>query len=249
MMKSVITLFLMGVSWGLFGQIQLHSHNDYAQKKPLYGALEASAQSIEIDVILKDTVLYVAHEAQSIDPEKTLNSLYLGPLTHLISENDPRIKNLQLLIDVKTEAYASLSALIQALKPLEQVSFPTVENGIRFVISGNRPTPNDYHKYPPHIFFDCQDIDQTPQTSWNKVAMISQSFRRFSTWDGTSVLNNEESKRLEAFIMQAKVFEKPVRLWALPDTPTAWQWSIEAGLDFINTDQPLEAQAFLERLK
>ena len=245
-MKSVAVLFLIGYSCSLLGQLQVHSHNDYAQEKPLYGALEAYAQSIEIDVILKDTVLYVAHEVQSIAPNKTLNTLYLDPLIQLISENDPRIENLQLLIDVKTEAYASLNAIIKALTPLERLSYPAVEDGLRFVISGNRPAPADYRNYPSHILFDCQEIDQTPESSWSKIAMISKSFRRFSNWDGSSDLANEENERIKAFIKKAKTFKKPVRLWAVPDSPKAWQWSRAVGLDYINTDQPKEVRAFFE---
>lgn len=245
-MKSIAVLFLIGYSCTLLGQIQVHSHNDYAQEKPLYGALEAHANSIEIDVVLKDTVLFVAHEVQSTAPNKTLNTLYLDPLIQLISENDPRIKNLQLLIDVKTEAYTSLNAIINALTPFERLSYPTTEDGLRFVISGNRPAPTDYPNYPSHILFDCQEIDKTPETSWNKVAIISQSIRRFSNWDDSSYLTNEENDRIKAFIKKAKTFKKPVRLWAVPDTPKAWQWSRAIGLDFINTDHPKEVRAFLE---
>jgi len=245
-MKSVAVLFLIGYSCSLLGQLKVHSHNDYAQEKPLYGALEAYAQSIEIDVILKDKVLYVAHEVQSISPNKTLNTLYIDPLIQLISENDPRIENLHLLIDIKTEAYASLNAIIEALTPLERLSYPAIEDGLRFVISGNRPAPKDYRTYPSHILFDCQEIDKTPESSWSKVAMISQSFRQFSNWNGSSDLTDEEIERIKSFIIKAKTFEKPVRLWAVPDTPKAWQWSRAVGLDFINTDQPKEVRAFLE---
>ena len=79
--------------------------------------------------------------------------------------------------------------------------------------------------------------------------MISQSFRRFSNWDGNSDLYDKEKERIKAFIKKAKTFEKPVRLWAVPDTPKAWQWSKAVGLDFINTDQPKEVRVFLEALK
>jgi len=245
-MKSVVVLLLIGYSCSLLGQIQVHSHNDYAQEEPLFGALDAHVKSIELDVILKASILYVAHEAQSIAPKKTLNVLYLDPLIQLISENDPRIKNIQLLIDVKSEAYASLNAILKALTSLERLSYPTIEDGFRFVISGNRPAPADYSNYPSHIFFDCQEIDQTPESSWCKIAMISKSFRRFSNWDGSSDLANEENERIKAFIKKAKTFQKPVRLWAVPDSPKAWQWSRAVGLDFINTDQPKEVRAFFE---
>lgn len=121
-----------------------------------------------------------------------------------------------------------------------------MDNGIRLVISGNRPSPKDYLNYPNYLFIDCQEIDHTPIESWSKVAMISQSFRRFSNWNGEAALTKGEHERLTSFINKAKTFDKPVRLWAVPDTPKAWNWSIESGLDYINTDQPLRVREFLE---
>lgn len=245
-MKRFVLVVFIGFTWGALAQIGIHSHNDYAQPKPLFGALEAHASSIEVDVILKDSILYVAHEFESIDSTKTLQSAYLGPLLQLVLDDDPRFTNLYLLIDIKTEAYQSLEAVIGATEAILPFTYPSMDNGIRLVISGNRPSPKDYLNYPDYLFFDCQEIDQTPIESWSKVAMISQSFRRFSNWNGEAALSKYEHERLTSFINRAKTFGKPVRLWAVPDTPKAWNWSIESGLDYINTDQPLRVREFLE---
>ena len=245
-MKSVLFLLFLGFSLGLTAQVSIHSHNDYVQQNPLYGALEAGASSIEIDIVYKDSTLFVAHELQSIKQELTLESLYLEPLRLLTLNKDSRLEGLYVLIDIKTEAYESLKAIVEALKELEPFSFPIQEKGLHFVISGNRPFPKDYTKYPPHIFFDCQEIDETPALAWSKVAMISQSFRRYSSWRGDTTITPEDHQQLALFIEKAKTFKKPVRLWAVPDTPLAWRWSIEAGLDYINTDQPIRVSEFLE---
>ena len=236
----------MGYTWGVLAQIGIHSHNDYAQPKPLHGALEAKASSIEVDVLLKDSILYVAHEFESIDSTKTLQSTYIEPLLQLVLDEDPRVRNLYLLIDIKTEAYQSLEAVIEAVEVLAPFTYPSIKNGIHLVISGNRPSPKDYLNYPVHISFDCQEIDLTPIASWPKVTMISLSFRRFSNWNGETVLTKDEGERLTSFIKRAKTFLKPVRLWAVPDTPKAWNWSIESGLDYINTDQPQKVREFLD---
>lgn len=245
-MKRFILVVFIGFTWGALAQIGIHSHNDYAQPKPLFGALEANASSIEVDVILKDSILYVAHEFESIDSTKTLQSAYLEPLLQLVLDEDPRVKNLYLLIDIKTEAYQSLEAVIGVAEAILPFTYPFMDNGIRLVISGNRPSPKDYLNYPNYLFIDCQEIDHTPIESWSKVAMISQSFRRFSNWNGEAALTKGEHERLTSFINKAKTFDKPVRLWAVPDTPKAWNWSIESGLDYINTDQPLRVREFLE---
>lgn len=244
-MKSLSFILFLALSWGLTAQISVHSHNDYAQQNPLYGALEAGASSIEIDVLFKDSILYVAHELQSIKQELTLESLYLDPLRLLALNEDSRLEDLYVLIDIKTEAYESLKAVVEALKELESFSFPKQEKGLHFVISGNRPSPDDYTDYPSHIFFDCQEIDQTSELAWSRVAMISQSFRRYSGWRGDAPIASDDQSQLALFIKKAKTFKKPVRLWAVPDTPLAWKWSIEAGLDYINTDQPKKVGEFL----
>jgi alkaline phosphatase len=245
-MKSLLFLLFLGFTLGLTGQVRIHSHNDYAQQNPLYGALDAGASSIEIDIIYKDSTLFVAHELQSIKQELTLKSLYLDPLRLLTLNEDSRIEGLYVLIDIKTEAYESLNFIVEALKDLKPFSFPNREKGLHFVISGNRPSPDDYTNYPPHIFFDCQEIDENSALAWSRVAMISQSFRRYSSWKGDTPITTEDHLQLALFIENAKTFKIPVRLWAVPDTPLAWRWSIEAGLDYINTDQPKRVSQFLE---
>ena len=49
-----------GAKPGRVGML-IHSHNDYAQKRPFWGAYEAGADSIEADVFLVDGELLVAH--------------------------------------------------------------------------------------------------------------------------------------------------------------------------------------------
>ena len=66
-MKRFVLVVFIGFTWGALAQIGIHSHNDYAQPKSLFGALEANASSIEVDVILKDPILYAAHEFESME--------------------------------------------------------------------------------------------------------------------------------------------------------------------------------------
>jgi len=53
----------------------IHSHNDYAQKRPFWGAYEAGADSIEADVFLVDGELLVAHSRKGLKKENTLRRL------------------------------------------------------------------------------------------------------------------------------------------------------------------------------
>jgi hypothetical protein len=57
-----------------------HAHNDYEHERPLHEALELGFCSVEADVHLVAGSLLVAHDLGDTDPERTLQSLYLGPL-------------------------------------------------------------------------------------------------------------------------------------------------------------------------
>ncbi|WP_229457534.1 hypothetical protein, partial [Nostoc sp. CHAB 5715] len=61
-------------------------------------------------------------------------------------------KPLQFLIDLKTPADPSLTALVRELAPYEKFLAP--KGNVKIVISGNTPKPENFSKYPAYIFFD-----------------------------------------------------------------------------------------------
>lgn len=223
-----------------------HSHNDYEQPKPFYTAYQQGFESIEADIFLKEGELYVAHTKEAIQPARTLSNLYLQPLTQVVVTNNglvyanPNMK-LQLLIDIKTEAYSTLTALVALLK-----KYPTItSNGnITLTISGNRPNETDYGSYPDYIFFDGRPGIQYSAEALKKIAMISTGFSSISTWDGNTLLKAEERSIISDVINKAKQFNKPFRFWGCPDTELAWNTFIQLGVDYINTDRIEELAAF-----
>jgi hypothetical protein len=75
-----------------------HSHNDYKQTVPLFKALAAGCTGVEADIHLpfeaggKD--LPVGHKVRSLRPDRTLQSLYIGPLTKILENmNDNSTAN------------------------------------------------------------------------------------------------------------------------------------------------------------
>ena len=101
------------------GRSLIHSHNDYAQKRPFWGAYEAGADSIEADVFLVDGELLVAHSRKELKKENTLRRLYLEPLREVMRKNGGRArangKPLQLVIDLKSGKPA-LDALLTLIE-------------------------------------------------------------------------------------------------------------------------------------
>ncbi|MFT3846691.1 MAG: alkaline phosphatase family protein [Lacibacter sp.] len=232
----------------LSGQPAKHSHNDYEQTKPFFAAYQQVFESIEADIFLKDGELFVAHNQEDIKTTRKLINLYLQPLVNAITANkgtvyaDPN-KKLQLLIDIKTEASATLATLVTVLK-----KYPAITNNrnITFVISGNRPKEEEYKNYPDYILFDGRPGIQYSETALKKVALISIGFNYFSKWDGNTALTAEERSKLSNVIYEAKKLNKPFRFWGCPDTELAWKEFIQMGVDYINTDRIVALSAFFK---
>lgn len=252
-MKQLVFLVLLFFTNLLFAQQKLdfkvHSHNDYLRNVPFWEAYSVPCQSIEVDVILKGGQLMVGHEVESIQPQNTLDALYLRPIQKAKAMNAGKNPNFQLLIDLKTEAYSTLELLVQQLEPYEALwASPSNLDGVKIVISGSRPQPEDYTNYPDYIYFDYQSQDLDGDLPWDRIAMVSYSFRTVSIWNGKGRM--VEADRQKALDLIGKVHEKdkPIRFWATPDSKTAWKALQDMQVDFINTDQPHLAFEYLSKL-
>lgn len=229
---------------------KLHSHNDYLRNVPFWEALGVGCASIEADVILMDGKLMVAHEKRSIKDGRTLESLYLSPIRQAKELGLIEGFNFHLLIDIKTESYATLDTLMRQLRDYEALLYsPTKSDGLKIIVSGNRPKVEDYGKYPSWIFFDYQSRNIEPSLPLEKIGMVSLSFRQFSVWNGKGRIVEAEKEKLIAFIRQVHNIGKEVRFWATPDTKSAWRAFHDLGVDYINTDMPYEANSYLENLE
>lgn len=225
-------------SFGLLAQTtqKVHSHNDYEQTYPFWLAYTSNAASIEIDVFLKDNKLYVTHQEDEIIPERTIERLYLEPIKKLA--NTGELRELQLLIDLKSEAYTTLADLIRRLE-----KYPSLINNTKLtiVISGNRPLLTDYKNYPNYINFDYQDLDNLEDIPLAKIALVSYNFKKLSSWNGYGRMVSNDLEKVKQAIKKANAVNKPFRFWATPDTKTAWASLANLGVDYINTDKPTEA--------
>ncbi|WP_297335068.1 alkaline phosphatase [Algoriphagus sp.] len=254
-MKKFFVSVISALFWVVGTQAQttqpfrLHSHNDYLQEVPFWAAYSAGASSIEVDVILHRRELMVAHEPESMDSKRTLESLYLDPITEGLENGVISTINFHLLVDLKTAAEPTLEVLMERMKQYSPILFgDTNPNGLKLIISGNRPKPETYSQYPEWMFFDYQSETLNSELPWDKIAMVSLNFRQFSVWNGKGRMVEEERKRVEEFIDLVHSFDKPVRFWASPDSKSAWKAFYEMGEDFINTDRPVQAAEYLGKL-
>ncbi|WP_422082464.1 alkaline phosphatase [Ulvibacterium sp.] len=228
-------------------RVKIHSHNDYAQKVPFWSAYANGLNSIEVDIFLGNDRLYVTHAESEILEDRTLENLYLQPLQKAMNLKLGEPQGLQLLIDIKSEPHATLEKLISILE-----NYPTLTGNrqISIVISGNRPKVNAYMDYPHYIRFDYQQLEDVPKAEiWNKIALISLNFKRFSPWNGKGRLTADDHKKVKAVIDKAHSYGKPFRFWGAPDSKTAWKAFNDMGVDFINTDLPYASASYLNTLK
>ncbi|KJD32368.1 alkaline phosphatase [Tamlana nanhaiensis] len=225
----------------------IHAHNDYENPLPFWNAYANGANSIEVDVILKNDTLYVAHEETSIKSNRTIERLYLKPLTEALNLELGSLQKLQLLIDIKTEAVSTLNQIVETLKKHPQL----IENkSISFVISGNRPQPQDYLKYPEFIQFDYQSLEPISDPKiWDKIALISLPFKRYSVWNGKGRFTEDNLIKVKKAIAKAHSYHKPFRFWGSPDGKSAWKSLHDLGVDYINTDAPATCYTYLSTLK
>lgn len=226
-----------------------HSHNDYEQAKPFSLAYQNRFGSIEADIWLKDGNLYVAHDAKDINPSRTLSALYLDPINNILASEKsiyPNQQNMQLLIDIKTEAVSTLDALLKLLQ-----SYPSIIKNKKIIIavSGNRPQPDHYTDYPSFIYFDGRPTEIYNKSSLKKVALISEAFYKFSLWKGEGKIKEEEKNNMQQAVEASHQMKKPFRFWATPDTEEAWKLLMETKADFINTDHIESLSSFLKAKK
>lgn len=249
-MKSKYKNFCLAIFLATFNislaiaQPKSHSHNDYLQSVPFWNAYGAGCNSVEADVFLLNNQLYVAHTQAEIKT-KTLKKSYLEPINELIIKGELEGREIQLLIDVKTEAITTLKAIISEIS--QYPSLTKQDSPLKIIISGNRP--KDFTAYPAYLLFDYQETGEFEKTKFEKVGMVSYAFQRFSKWNGKGRLTHTDEIKLKEIIDRVHQSGKKIRFWASPDNPTAWFTLSEMEVDFINTDKPFECTAYITSLK
>ncbi|BGP54889.1 hypothetical protein JCM8202_003398 [Rhodotorula sphaerocarpa] len=167
----------------------IHSHNDYWRKVPLFDAVSVGCRSVEADVHLVDNELLVGHSRVSLAHPRTLHGLYLDPimemlrmqnpeasgatasLTNGIFDVDPSV-SLQLIVDYKTDGPELHNAVIEALSEFRALdlltnvdmsdpSNPSLNvRPLTVVCSGNCPLASVDAQLPVRdIFLDAPLLD------------------------------------------------------------------------------------------
>lgn len=231
--------------------ILIHSHNDYKRSVPFYQAYAQGVASVEADIHYGGGRLLVGHDAKDLVESKTLESLYLAPIARFVRENgghpykDPN-KPLQLLVDIKNDTEPSLSTIIDLVKTRYSDVFCT--GFVRIIITGNRPKPEDFCKYPEWVMFDGLLSNTYDKEQLERVALISECFTDFAKWNGVGFIAPEQETALRKAIDKAHRMGKTIRFWGGPETLTAYSTFYNLGIDYFNTDLPEQCTDFFSKL-
>ncbi len=136
----------------------------------------------------------------------TLQSLYLNSLQHVIQKNKgyvfaDSLKNLLLLIDLKTPAESTLKILLEILQQYEVI---TGCHGLKLVITGSQPDVSTLTSYPSWLFFDGNLNQSYTAEALNKVALFSDNFRNYTSWNGNGIPVESERKKIEKNLILQK---------------------------------------------
>lgn len=251
--QALVAVFLiwlphLAASAQEYNSSHVFAHNDYVRAVPFFTAYELEVGYIEADVFLRNGRLFVAHHDHEIQPGRTLDSLYLKPLQAQVRKNGGNVyedpaKELTLMIDLKTEGTATLTAITEMIS-----QYPEIKEArtLRIMISGSVPDPALWKNYPSYIYFDGRPgIPYTPE-QWKRIHMISTSFAQHVRWDGQGQLPRAAVKKIRTLMKEAHSAGKKFRFWGTPDHENAWRQFMDLRMDVILTDDVAGLVGFIE---
>lgn len=235
--------------------IKGHAHNDYEHKTPLTGAIANGFISVEADVYLIDNDLYVSHEyPKQLNPNLTLEALYLNPLKNYISKNHGAVYRnysgpFYLMVDFKSSAKPTYEKLKAILSNYVSI-ISTIQNGIEqkgpvtVFISGNRPVDEILADEPKLALIDGRPNDLKRNIPASVMPVVSTNYFNVLSWQGDKEISLDDKNSLLRLIQNTHAQHKKLRLWAAPDNAIVWKFLLDNGVDLINTDRLEDFRVF-----
>jgi hypothetical protein len=244
---------------GVVPLLHAHAHNDYLHDPPLLAALEHGFTSVEADIFLVGDKLCVAHDPDKVNPERTLQSLYLDPLRQRVKANKGRVypggSRFLLLVDIKSGAeptYHKLHEILAQYRDMLTTFGPRgrEDGAVLVVISGNRPLELMRSQPVRYAGYDGRLTDLDSDAPADLIPLISDQWSRHFTWRGDGPMPPQEQQELRDIVQKAHARGRLVRFWATPDRQSTardavWRELLSAGVDLLNSDDLKGLQEFL----
>jgi hypothetical protein len=228
--------------------------HDWKTKRPRLDALELGYLGVEADVVLVTDTFMLANDPKQVNPEAGFESTYLWHFLDGLS----RCKRLQpdprpFLVLIADRAPTPESRLYMAsllgryrglLKPVDGT--PIAE----FILTGAQDTPatipEDLRKY---VGFEWRVTSQQPAPPPAEAApyrLLGIDWRKEIGWDGAGQPPAAAKKLVAAAVAAAKAVPGTrVRAYNVPSSGRAWAWLLDAGVDLVGVDDPVEGARLL----
>jgi hypothetical protein len=238
---------------------------------PLYEAIAAGCTGVEADIWLEGGDLLVGHRKRSLSPDRTLKSLYIDPLTTILSslnvnsstnssvgvfDVDPST-SLTLLIDIKSDGNATWSGLLNQLAPLRSAGWLSHWNGtsktlvrgpVTVVGTGNTVFDLVLAEEDRYVFFDApldeiaQSSTYTTENSYYASVSLSKAVGVVWPWGPT----DNQKQTIQKMISAASERGLLSRFWSIPSWPVSlrmrlWQFLVDSGVGMLNVDDVVQA--------
>jgi len=231
-----------------------HSHNDYVRDLPLQTALKHGFLSVEADIFPVAGELRVGHDHEELKPGRTLEGLYLQPLSRRCSRHAGRVypgaSTFTLLVDIKADgqkAYAILRRRLQRYRAMltRYARGKTRVGGVRVILSGDRPIDAVTQREERLVALAGRlaDLERNPDP--HLYPLISAPWPRALGWRGRGPMPPEQLERLRSWIARAHANGQQIRFWALPLDEAVWRVVYDEGVDLLNFDHLARARRFL----
>jgi hypothetical protein len=112
------------------------------------------------------------------------------------------------------------------------------------VVSGERDRATMEVQELRHAAMDGRLADLGTGAPVTLIPLVSQSWFYAFLWMGDGDIDADAAAQLAGFVDEAHAEGRRLRFWNIPDKENAWAKLLEAGVDFINTDDLAGFAAF-----
>lgn len=230
-----------------------HSHNDYEHLSPLFEALDQRFYSVEADVWYRSGKVVVSHDSYGF--KGTLEELYLQPLQERVDAAGGSVHGdgvqFVLWLDLKDGSLGlreGLTALLEKYPMFSVFTDGTETPGpVVAVLTGNDASKKTFVNEADvrRAVRDSNSYDPDDPAADNRWRYYALDWQKFISWSGEGDMPEGERRRLHCLVGDIHQKGKKVRFWAAPSTPGYWSELVNAGADFIGTDDLVGLADFL----
>jgi hypothetical protein len=220
-----------------------YSHNDYANPRPLFNALELGYRGVEVDVVLMGDQLVAAHERRSAQRGRTLEALYLRPLSLLLNRCGPKFGRRQpflLTLELKEPSRAAYNHLLGILKKYRTL-FEAQDRpraAVEVVLVGWHPPIRELADELPSYIRLQQHVtgrrDEVQSDQDGLVRLVSLNYGKTIRWSGAGPPPNSLGEWLGA-LQRARSSgpDRLIRVFNAPVDTAVYQRLLQGSVDLV----------------